>query len=119
MDLLILSITPTNELKRGRKGRNWGKERKEAKRKEKVEFGLQERISGLKWGQICASLPGYMTASPFHLPLAGPPCPGRTGPWQKDAKGNCKLSNQVPDPWQCCTSGNTLPSSSLLCIRRD
>lgn len=92
MDVLILSITPTSEPKRGR---NWGKgtragvekKGKEVKRKKKVEFGLQERVNGLRWGQICALLPGYTTASPFHLPHAGPPCPGCMGPLVGQCQG--------------------------------
>lgn len=50
MDLLILSITPTNEPERKR---NWGrgirkgmeKEGNEGKRRKKVEFGLQDSVN--------------------------------------------------------------------------
>lgn len=98
-----MSITPTNEPKRGR---NWGKgtragvekKGKEVKRKKKVEFGLQERVNGLRWGQICALLPGYMTASPFHLPHAGPPCPGCMGPLVGQCQGQTQWQTKSRIP---------------------
>ena len=98
-----MSITPTNEPKRGR---NWGKgtragvekKGKEVKRKKKVEFGLQERVNGLRWGRICALLPGYMTASPFHLPHAGPPCLGCTGPLVGRCQGQTQWQDVQPSP---------------------
>ena len=71
MDLLILSIIPTNGAEEGEKlgegDKNRGgrveKKGKAVKRKRKVEFGWQERVHGLRGSQICALLPGYTTAS--------------------------------------------------------
>lgn len=72
MDLLILSITPANQPKTGRKCGKGGKAKKGGKGKvcvcvyvSGVGVGLQERINGQEGKQTCSLLAASMD-SPFH-----------------------------------------------------
>ena len=100
MDLLILSIIPTNGAKEGEKlaegdkngGRGVEKKGKAVKRKRRIEFGWQESPRVRRVSHLCSAA---WLHDLLQFPYVGLLCPGCTGPGQKGGEGklNCKMSN--------------------------
>lgn len=113
-----------------KKGR--GKGREEVKQGKMVEFGLQERVNRLKGDQICALLPGDVTASLLDLPPGGLCFLGGTGPWQKGCQGQTQQQDvklmgmcaSIAPAWASDAeerkpriTSHTRASNSVLCTR--
>lgn len=117
MDLLILSVIPTNGAKEGEKlvegdknrGRGVEKKGKAVKRKRRVEFGWQERVHGLGGSHICALLPGYTTSSSFLMLGCSVQDARALGRKVVRANSTARCQTKSQGPWQRCTNGNTLP----------
>ena len=117
MDLLILSVIPTNGAKEGEKlvegdknrGRGVEKKGKAVKRKRRVEFGWQERVHGLGGSHICALLPGYTTSSSFLMLGCSVQDARALGRKVVRANSTARCHTKSQGPWQRCTNGNTLP----------